>query len=164
MSRLHEQRWLHILLGYAFFTVLLGIATRYAWLAAPPTDRVLVIRAAAALFTGIVVWHACRANRLREENCAPSFTEAAGQSEPSSNTIDPAFLRLRDQLRISIGSADYFKRVFWPQLVELTAARRGAKPGSGITPLAMPPLRQFMKRGPRLRDLEHLVDEIERRQ
>ena len=74
---------------------------------------------------------------------------------PAAVQLDPGFLRLRDDLVVSIRSRRYFDVVLWPRLVAL------AQPGPA---LPYPPRRRGLgRRGPALHVLEDLVARVERR-
>ena len=136
--------------GFVAVLVVLGAIPAYLTLA--PAWRPLAARLACALLVATVCVRLIRAVRGSVDEPAPSALETpAARAEPPE--LDERFLRLRDELRFSTRSRQYFQTILWPQL----SGRPGAEaPALGAR-------RRLRRDGPPLGALERLIAAIETR-
>jgi hypothetical protein len=142
------------LTGLAVIVALLALVTLPIYLTMSPAWRPTAVRLACAI---ALVAGCARARRWARDAVLPGGVSPfeAGPAPPASVQLDPAFLRLRDDLVASTRSRRYFDVVLWPRLVAL------AGPGPA---LPCPARRRVLgRRGPSLRVLEDLVARVERR-
>jgi hypothetical protein len=132
-----------------------GLATIVHAAVADPRQP-LVIRIAAALVLAVALIHAHSALRAKLGTTSASKFERALEPATSIVKLDPHFLRIRDELQISMTSRDYFERAFWPLLLGLAARL-------GVDPPVMPPTDRFGRRGPSAAAIAALVAALERR-
>ena len=142
------------LAGRAVLLVLLALAAMPLYLTISPTWR----PTAARLACGIALVAGCVRARRRARDAAaahvPSPFEAWPLPAPAVQ-LDPAFLRLRDDLVASVRSRRYFDVVLWPKLTALAGSEAA---------LPCPPRRRVLsRRGPALRVLEGLISRLEAR-
>jgi hypothetical protein len=134
----------------ALAAALLGLAAIPAYLAVPPAWRPAAVRLACALLAAIACARAVRfARRSREPQ--PASPLDASPAPPPPPQLDAHFVALRDDLIIAARNRRYFDVVLWPRLAALAAGR-----------LDRPAARRGI-RGPSLREVEHVVAELERR-
>lgn len=142
------------LAGRAVIAVLLALVALPIYLTTSPAWRPSAVRLACAIALAIGCVRARRWARdaVLIESLSPF---EAPLPPPPAVQLDPAFLRLRDDLVASSRSRRYFEVVLWPRLIALAGA------GSA---LPYPPRRRVLgRRGPALRVLEDLVARIEGR-
>lgn len=142
------------LAGRAVLVVLLVLVALPIYLKASPAWRPTAVRLACAV---VLVSGCARARRWARDGVLPDGISPfeAPPDPPAGVQLDPAFLRLRDDLVASTRSRRYFDVVLWPRLVTL------AGPGPAVP---CPPRRRFLGRqGPALRVLEDLVARVEGR-
>jgi hypothetical protein len=156
VSRPRERHWARILLGYLVLLALVALAATPLYLGAAAEDRPLVLRLAAAV-VGAIALLPLRA-MLREELDSASFSEFERALRPESlpATIDPGFLRLREEVKNGMRSRDYFQHILWPRLLTLARHRGVALP-------AEPPEGRPFRRGPSRRTLGDLLTRLEGR-
>jgi hypothetical protein len=142
------------LAGRVVVVALVALVALPIYLTMSPAWRPTAVRLTCA--TALVIGCASARRWAREAVLAEALSPFEARPEPPAAVqLDPAFLRLRDDLVVSIRSRRYFDVVLWPRLVAL------AEPGP---PLPYPPRRRVLgRRGPALRVLEDLVARVEKR-
>jgi hypothetical protein len=140
------------LVARAIALALLVLAALPAYLTVAPKWRPAATRLACAAVVAVGCARACR--RARDVVAAyPLSVFDVPPPPPLGPTLDPRFLRLRDDLIASTRRRRYFDVVFWPRLVAL-----------GGPDLPRPAERHLSKRrGPSLRALGDLIAYVERR-
>lgn len=140
------------LVARAIVVALLVLAALPAYLTIAPKWR----PTAARLACGVAVAVGCaRARRWARDVVAayPRSVFDVPPPPPLQVTLDPRFLRLRDDLVASTRRRRYFDLVFWPRLLAL-----------GGPDLPAPAERRLpARRGPSLRALADLIAYVERR-
>ena len=133
----------------AVIVVLLAIP---AYLTLAPSWRPLAARLACGLLVAVGCARLIRAVRRSIEGHAPWALDAPSpRAQPPD--LDERFLRLRDALRFSTRSRQYFETILWPQLCRL-----------GGADLPRPEARRGLRRdGPALSALERIVNTLETR-
>jgi len=136
--------------GFVVTLVVLVAIPSYLTLA--PSWRPLAARLACAALVAFGCIRLVRSARGSTDGHAPSAVDAPSpRTQPPE--LDERFLRLRDELRFSVRSRQYFETILWPQLGRL-----------GGADLPAPPERHGVRRdGPRLSDLERIVAALETR-
>jgi len=157
MPPLIERRWVRGLGGYLFFLILLSVALTPVYLSVESSNRIIVIRLGTTLVLGVALVHLGRVARRRIHAQPPSAFERALDQPPVEFRLAPLFVRLRDEVRFSMASQQYFAGVLWIRLQSLLARR----PRQGEGDLAMPPGRRWLRRGPSLATLRDVVAVIE---
>ena len=135
-----------------FVAVVVVLAAIPAYLTLAPPWRPLAARLACALLAAFGSVRIVRSVRGSLEGAAPSALDApAPRREPPD--LDERFLRLRDELRFSVRSGQYFDTILWPELGRL-----------GGADLPRPAQRRGLRQnGPSLSALERVVAAIEAR-
>ncbi|HMH52423.1 MAG TPA: hypothetical protein VK548_19445 [Candidatus Acidoferrum sp.] len=141
------------LVARAFVAVLVLLVAIPSYLTLAPGWRPLAGRLACALLVAFGGVRIVRSVRGAMAGHAPSALDAPSPRAQAPD-LDERFLRLRDELRFSVRSRQYFDTILWPQLCRLSHAdlprpaerRRG--PG---------------RDGPSLSTLERIVAAIEGR-
>jgi hypothetical protein len=133
----------------AIFVVLVAIPS---YLTLAPAWRPLAARLACAALVAFGCIRIVRSVRGSTDGHASAAVDApTPRAQPPE--LDERFLRLRDELRFSTRSRQYFDTILWPQLCRL-----------GGADLAAPPERRGVRRdGPSLTDLERIVAALEAR-
>jgi hypothetical protein len=157
--RARDRRRIGTLFGYVAFAAVLAAIAAPFYLFAPPVAKPLVMRIAAACLVGIILIRLRIAVRQAAVADEPSPFDRAAKPVESTAVPDPFFMKLREELRVSTGSALYFEQYLWPRLRRL-AARRGRTPHEIET--AQPANRRFPRRGPSLQSLGRLIEGLER--
>ncbi|HEY7202926.1 MAG TPA: hypothetical protein VIA61_01440 [Methylomirabilota bacterium] len=142
------------LAGAVVVVALLALVTLPIYLTMSPAWRPTAVRLACVLALMI---GCARARRWARDAILPGGLSPfeAPPEPPASAHLDPAFLRLHDDLVASTRSRRYFDVVLWPKLVAL------AGPGPA---LPCPPRRRILgRRGPSRHVLEDLVARVEGR-
>lgn len=142
------------LAGRAVVAVLLTLVALPLYLTISPRWRPTAVRLACA--TALVIGCARARGWARESVAADAVSPFEAPPPPALDVqVDPAFLRLRDDLLASTRSRRYFDVVLWPRLTAL------AGPGPA---LPRPGRRRFLsRRGPSWRIIEDLIARVERR-
>ena len=139
------------LVARAIALALLVLAALPAYLTVAPKWRPAAIRLACAVAVAV----GCARARRRARDVVAAYPLSVFDVPPPSApgaTLDPRFLRLRDDLIASTRRRRYFDVVFWPRLVAL-----------GGSDLPRPTERRLSKRrGPSLRALGDLIARVER--
>lgn len=159
MPRYRERRWPRIVAGYGVLLAVMSAIGDFAYEAAAPADRPIVIRLAAALLVAIVLIHIRSCFRGDPLWDPPSEFENALVRETHAAQLDPALVKLRAELADSIKSRTYFDHVLRPRLGALVAARGG---DAARFEQALPAKFRRRWRGPPPRALAALLDRIER--
>ena len=135
-----------------FVAVVVVLAAIPAYLTLAPPWRPLAARLACGLLVAVGCVRLIRSARRSLEGAATSALDApAPRAQPPD--LDERFLRLRDELRFSTRSRQYFETILWPQLGRL-----------GGADLSRPPERHGVRRdGPSLSALERIVSTLEAR-
>jgi hypothetical protein len=131
---------------------LLAAAALPAYLTIAPAWRPLAVRLGCAALVAIGCLRARAWAREAPDAAAGSWVDAPPAPAPEV-TLDPRFLRLRDDLAASGRRRRYFDVVLWPRLRGLGAAdlaRPADRPGPG-------------RRGPSLDAVEAVIARIEER-
>ena len=139
------------LVARGFVALIVVLAAIPAYLTLAPAWRPLAARLACALLVAAACTRLIRAARGSLEDQPASALEAPAPRRPEP-ALDDRFLRLRDELRFSVRSRQYFDSILWPQL-----GRFGG-------PVLPPPAarRGWRHDGPSLGALERLIAAIER--
>ena len=147
-----DERMALRLVARGFVAVLVVLVAIPSYLTLAPSWRPLAARLACAALVAFGCIRIVRSVRGSREGHAPSALDAAApRAEPPE--LDERFVRLRDELRFSVRSRQYFDTILWPQLCRLGGAN-----------LPQPPERHGVRRdGPALGDLERTVAAIEAR-
>ena len=147
-----DERMALRLVARGFVAVLVVLLAIPSYLTLAPAWRPLAARLACAALVAFGCIRLVRSARGSTEGHAPSALDAASpRAEPPE--LDERFVRLRDELRFSVRSRQYFETILWPQLRRL-----------GGHDLPAPPERHGVRRdGPSLNDLERIVATIEAR-
>ncbi|MFI5373318.1 MAG: hypothetical protein ACHQ8D_01625 [Candidatus Rokuibacteriota bacterium] len=140
------------LVARAIVLALLVLAALPAYLTVAPKWRPAATRLACA--AAVAVGCARARRRVRDVVAAyPLSVFDVPSPPPLETTLDPRFLRLRDDLVASSRRRRYFDVVFWPRLLAL-----------GGPDLPRPAERRLAgRRGPSLRALGDLITYVERR-
>ena len=142
------------LAGRAVIVALLALVVLPIYLTMSPAWRPTAVRLACV---SVLVIGCAKARRwARDAVLADALSPFEAPPEPPAAVqLDPAFLRLRDDLVASTRSRRYFDVVLWPRLITL----------AGVGPaLPYPPRRRVLgRRGPALRVLDDLVARVEGR-
>jgi hypothetical protein len=146
-----ERRALR-LVARGFVAALVLLIAIPSYLTLVPSWRPPAARLACALLVAFGCVRILRSVRGSREGHAPSSLDAPSP-RPEPPALDERFLRLRDELRFSTRSRQYFETILWPQLGRL-----------GGADLPRPPERRRVGRdGPALSELERVVAAIEAR-
>ena len=147
-----DERMALRLVARGFVAVLVVLVAIPSYLTLAPSWRPLAARLACAALVAFGCIRMVRSVRGSREGHAPSALDAAApRAEPPE--LDERFVRLRDELRFSVRSRQYFDTILWPQLRRL-----------GGHDLPSPPERHGVRRdGPSLNDLKRIVATIEAR-
>ena len=140
------------LLALAVGWSLLALAALPVYLTISPAWRPVAARLACAVVVAIGSFRARAWARAAVATAGLSLFEAPPEPVPGL-TLDPRFLRLRDDLVASTRRRRYFDVVLWPRLSALE--------GPDLPPPAEP--RGPIRRGPSLAAIERLVARIEGR-
>jgi hypothetical protein len=140
------------LVARAIVVTLLVLAALPAYLTVAPTWRPTAARLACAVAVAV---GCVRARRwvLGTVATYPRSVFDVPPPPPLEVTLDPRFLRLRDDLVASTRRRRYFDAVFWPRLVALGGPDLPRPAGRRLT----------RRRGPSLRVLAGLIAHVERR-
>lgn len=133
-----------------FVTVLVVLAAIPAYLTLAPAWRPLAARVAAAALVGIGCMRLIRSVRGSLEEQTPSALDAPA-ARAASPELDERFLRLRDELRFSTRSRQYFDSILSPQLAQL----------AGRDLPEIPTRRRFRRDGPSVSALAGLITKVE---
>jgi hypothetical protein len=138
------------LVARGFVALVIVLAAIPAYLTLAPGWRPLAARLACATLVAAVCVRLVRSVRTSMEG-PPSALETP-PSRPPAPEVDERFLRLRDELRFSVRSRQYFETILWPQLQRIAR-----------TELPPPTERRGWRRdGPPLTSLERVIAAIER--
>jgi len=148
-----ERPWPSILGGYAVFFTLLAAATSFLYDAAAPSYRPLVIRLAIVIAVGTLFVHMWKHFRGDPRWDPASPFEDALVRQPVIPKLDPAFVKLRQELANARESRSYFDKIFWPRLLGLAQAHSHAHAPT-------PPERSWFGRGPSFRAMGSLLDRV----
>src|SRR5438128_12700530 len=99
--------------GFVVTLVMLVAIPSYLTLA--PSWRPLAARLACAALVAFGCLRMVRSVRRSIEGHAPSAIDAPSPRAQAPE-LDERFLRLRDELRFSVRSRQYFETILWPQL------------------------------------------------
>jgi hypothetical protein len=136
--------------GFVALVVVLAAIPAYLTLA--PPWRPLAARLACALLVAAGCVRLVRSARGALAGAAGSALDAPDSRAPAAD-LDERFLRLRDELRFSLRSRQYFETILWRELCRL-----------GGSDLPVPAERRGMGRdGPSLATLERMVSVLETR-
>jgi hypothetical protein len=140
------------LVGRVIVATLLALAALPAYLTISPAWRPGAVRLACAVAVAV---GCARARRWARDAVVTHATSPfdAPPPPPPTVTLDPRFLRLRDDLVASTRRRRYFDAVLWPRLIGL-AGRELPRPVER---------RASSRRGPSLGAIEDLIDEVEKR-
>lgn len=158
MLRAPERRWLVRLVAYAAFVSVVGIATVPIYLGAEPRYRPVVVRLSAALIAAVLLRRVLRTAKDHINTGASSALDEALHRPRPPVSLDPSFVKLRDEVQFSTTSQRYFEQELWPRL----AALRAESPTGVAEELHKPPGRRFRRRGPALAALADAVTTLER--
>ena len=153
MPQHRERQWPWIVAGYALLLVLLAAATSFVYDSVAPPNRPIVIRLAAVAVVGILLIHIWRHFRSDSLWDPASLFENALIRQPVIPKLDPAFIKLRDDLANARWSRSYFDKVLWPRLCTLAQSQ-------GHIAAPMPPGRSRFGRGPSFRIISGLLSRI----
>ena len=147
-----DERTALRLVARSFVAVLVVLVAIPSYLTLAPSWRPLAARLACAALVAFGCIRMVRSVRGSTEGAAAWALDAASpRAEPPE--LDERFVRLRDELRFSARSRQYFDTILWPQLRRL-----------GGHDLPAPTERHGVRRdGPPLNDLERIVATIEAR-
>jgi len=134
--------------GLAALVIVLAAIPSYLTLA--PAWRPLAARAACAVVVTAVGARLIRSLRAALPADTASAVEAPSPPPPPPD-LDERFLRLRDELRFSVKSRQYFETILWPQLARF-----------GSAPPRPPERRRWRRGGPSLAALERVVAAVEK--
>jgi hypothetical protein len=135
--------------GFVALLIVLAVIPVYLTLA--PGWRPLAARLACAVLVAFGCARLIRSLRGSLDDHTPWAFDAP-PARPAASDLDERFLRLRDELRFSVRSGQYFETILWPQLSRLGGAE-----------LPRPAERRRWRRdGPSLSALERVVAAIER--
>ena len=148
-----ERRWPWIMVGYAALFVVVAAATAFLYDAVTVAARPVVIRGAVVLVVGVLLLHIRSYFRGDPPWDPPSLFEQALIRQPVTPKLDPAFVKLRDELASSLANRSYFQNVMWPRLCGLARARGQDEP-------PIPQERGWFGRGPSLRTIADLTGRI----
>jgi hypothetical protein len=151
-----ERRWPAIAAGYLILLAVVAIVTTIMDRFAEPAYRPSLVRAAAGLMLGVVLFHARAVVRRSLESDPSSMFDAALVRAAAAPVLDRLFEQLWSEIRFGAGSASYFEHVLWPRLSRLHAD----VDGDGA--LAKPSGRRWLGRGPSLEALGEAVAAVER--
>jgi hypothetical protein len=153
MPQHHKRRWPLVAVGYAVLFAVVAALAGFIHDAVAPVDGPVVIRLAVAFIVALVVLHLRSWFRGNPRWEPPSEFDAALVSQPIAAKLDASFVRLREQIENGVANRSYFDKVLWPRLQSLVRLRgQDGKPaGRGLG------------RGPSLRAISELLDQIERR-
>jgi hypothetical protein len=147
-----SRRWGPRLVGRAIVAALLVLAALPAYLTTAPKWRPASTRLACAAAVAI----GCARARRRALDVVAAYPRSVFDvppPPPPETTLDPRFLRLRDDLIASTRRRRYFDVVLWPRLLAL-----------GGPDLPRPAARRPAgRRGPSLRALADVIAQVERR-
>ena len=147
-----DERTALRLVARGFVATLVVLVAIPSYLTLAPSWRPLAARLAWAALVAFGCLRIVRSVRGSLAGHAPSALDAPSpRAQPPE--LDERFLRLRDELRFSVRSRQYFDTILWPPLCRL-----------GGADLPLPPERHGVRRdGPSLNDLERIVAAIEAR-
>jgi hypothetical protein len=147
-----DERTALRLVARGFVAMVVILVAIPSYLTLQPSWRPLAARVACALLVGFGCVRIVRSVRGSMDGAAPSALDAPSpRAHPPD--LDERFLRLRDELRFSTASRQYFETILWRELCRL-----------GGADLARPPARRGVRRdGPTLVALERVVADIETR-
>jgi len=157
MPKHREPRGPWIVAGYIVLFAVVAAIAGFIHDAVAPAHRPVVIRLAVAFVVALIVVHLRIWFRGDPRWEPPSEFEDALTPQPAGPKIDASFARLREQVGNGIVGWSYFEKVLWPRL-QILARLRGRE-----NELALPAGRGWPGRGPSLRAISDLVDQIERR-
>jgi len=147
-----DERTTLRLVARGFVAALIVLMAIPSYLTLVPSWRPLAARLICALLVAFGCVRILRSVRGSGEGHAPSGLDAPSP-RPEPPALDERFLRLRDELRFSTRSRQYFQTILWPQL--------GRLGGADLSP---PPERRGVGRdGPALSELERVIAAIEAR-
>lgn len=155
-----DRRWSRLFVGYLLFVMLLDVALTPVYFLVESPHRPTVVRLGGALVVGIAVIHLRRIVRERIEDQPPSNFALALHQAITEPHDAPLFLKLRNEVRFSGTSHQYFEHVLWPRILALLARQSGRPPV--IAPV-IPAGRRLFRRGPSLAALRDLIAELEER-
>jgi len=158
MPRAPERRWPGQFIAYATLVGIVSLLTVPVYLGAEPRHRPAVVRVSAALIAAVLLRRMLRIAKDRVEAGASSAMDRALHGPRRVASLDPSFVKLRDEVRFSTTNQRYFERVLWPRLRRL---RAGSASGVAET-MGKPPGRRFWGRGPALATLADCVAALER--
>ena len=147
-----DERMALRLVARGFVAAMVVLVAIPSYLTLVPSWRSLAARLACTALVAFGCVRIVRSVRGAREGQAPSALDApVPRAQPPE--LDERFLRLRDELRFSVRSRQYFDTILWPQLGRL-----------GGADLPRPPRRRGARRdGPALNDLQRVVAAIEAR-
>jgi hypothetical protein len=153
-----DRRWPRVCVGYLLFVTLLAVALTPVYFLVEVAHRPTVVRLGGALVVGIAMIHLRRVVRERiEDQPSSEFAQALHQAICVPRYA-PLFLKLRDEVRFSGTSQQYFEHVLWARIMALCARQSGRPPV--IAPVR-PAGRRLFRRGPSLAALRDLIAELE---
>ena len=153
-----EHHWLKVAVGYGLLLAATLIVAGVIFHAAEPAHKPMIVRLAAGFLVGVVLIHLGGRRRQNLLPDGPSDFERALARRPPTATLDPAFIRWRDEIGLSLRDNFYFHQVTWPNLQKL-AHSLGMREEDIGQPI--PSGRRF-RRGPPLEELARLIERMER--
>jgi hypothetical protein len=148
-----ERQWPWVIAGYAVLFALLAAATSFLYDAVAPLNRPIVIRLAMVTVVGILLVHIWRHFRGDPRWDPTSSFEDALAHEAATAKLDPAFVKLRQELANARQSRSYFDKILWPRLCTLTQSH-------GHAELPMPQEPSWLRHGPSFRAIAGWIDRI----
>jgi hypothetical protein len=139
--------------GYAVLFAVVAAVTAFVYDSAAPASRAEVIRVAVAFVAGVLVIRIGR--YFRSEGNPPSAFADALIRQPVPPSLDPGFVKLREDVANGSASRAFFDKILWPRLGAL--ARAQGTEGD----LKLPAERAWRTRGPSRRSIAALLDRIE---
>jgi hypothetical protein len=157
MAQYRERRWPKIVIGYAVLLVVLAAVTAFAYDAAAPANQPMVLRLTVAFLVAVALIHVRSYRRGDPLWDPPSEFQNALVPPPPTGKLDPGFVRLREEVANSAASRSYFENILRPRLGALARHRHGDD-----ADLPVPAAGALPRRGPSRRDLETLIEHLEK--
>ena len=148
-----ERHWPWVMAGYIVLFAVIAAATAYVYDMVAAPNRPVVIRLAVVMIVCVLLVRIRGHFRGDPRWDRPSSFEEALARQRVAPKLDPAFVKLREELASAHQSRSYFDKALWPRLRALAQSR-------GTAAITIPQERSWVGRGPSFRAIAGLIDRI----